>query len=239
MNKIFIMGFPHSGTTILRCVIGHIDEVEEIIDEVDNVDINDINSAKKYILYKYAEPNPKFFEESYKNIIKIFIIRNPVYVFSSLNERYKNEIPPSNSLEIYNEIIKRFIYYENNKTDKNIYTIKYEDLFNNNYEKIKNILDNIGIQYTNKIFNNTEYKNYSHTKLDQIIDFYNKNLSICPPEVHCEVNHKIKRNDQVNQPFVSNNNINKINLTKPQKEYILNNKNILYLYPDINDLLIN
>ena len=33
MNKIFIMGFPHSGTTVLRCVIGHIDEVEEIIDK--------------------------------------------------------------------------------------------------------------------------------------------------------------------------------------------------------------
>lgn len=239
MNKIFIMGFPHSGTTVLRCVIGHIDEVEEIIDEADNIDIDDIKCDKKYILYKYAYPKPDFFEESYKNIIKIFIIRNPVYIYSSLNERFNNEIPPSHSLEIYNEIIKRFIYYENNKTDKNIYTIRYEDLFNNNYEKIKNILDNIGIQYTNKIFNNTEYKNYSHTKLDQIIDFYNKNLSICPPEVHCEVNHKIKRNDQVNQPFVSNNNINKINLTKPQKEYILNNKNILYLYPDINDLLIN
>ena len=33
MNKIIIFGFPHCGTTILKSIIGHIDEVQEIIHE--------------------------------------------------------------------------------------------------------------------------------------------------------------------------------------------------------------
>ena len=33
MKKILIFGFPHSGTTILKSIIGHIDNVEEIINE--------------------------------------------------------------------------------------------------------------------------------------------------------------------------------------------------------------
>ena len=37
MNKILICGFPHSGTTILKCIIGHIKDVEEIIDETYNI----------------------------------------------------------------------------------------------------------------------------------------------------------------------------------------------------------
>ena len=85
MSKILICGFPHCGTTILKSIIGHIDDVEEIIDETT---IINKPTNKKYILCKHPFTDKKFFEKDYEKYIKIFIIRNPVFVFSSLNKRF-------------------------------------------------------------------------------------------------------------------------------------------------------
>jgi len=89
INRILICGFPHCGTTIFKSIIGHIDEVEEIINETMVIDKE---SNKKFILCKWPYTHKTFFEEKYENYIKIFIIRNHLFVFSSLNKRfdYKN-----------------------------------------------------------------------------------------------------------------------------------------------------
>ena len=47
----------------------------------------------------------------------------------------------------YTNIMKRFKHLSDNPKE-GIYTIKYEDLFDNNYEKLKYILDSIGLDYT-------------------------------------------------------------------------------------------
>ena len=36
---------------------------------------------KKYIMCKYPQAKVEFFEEKYKDYIKIFIMRNPLFVF--------------------------------------------------------------------------------------------------------------------------------------------------------------
>ena len=50
MNKIIIFGFPHCGTSILKSIIGHIDDVDEIYDETAEIERE---STKKYILCKF------------------------------------------------------------------------------------------------------------------------------------------------------------------------------------------
>ena len=58
MSKIIIFGFPYSGTSILKSIICHIDEIEEIVDEivdeieeiVDETMTIDKQTTKKYIL---------------------------------------------------------------------------------------------------------------------------------------------------------------------------------------------
>ena len=79
MNKIIIFGFPHCGTTILKSIIGHIDEVQEIIPECSY-----INSkiTKKFAVCKTPFTRGFFFSSpTWNNYYKIFIIRNPFYVF--------------------------------------------------------------------------------------------------------------------------------------------------------------
>ena len=124
MSKIIIFGFPHCGTTILKTIIGHIDNVDEVIgeiysnnkekheytdDEIKNgiykcskgnyankyVDDNVINkdlinaytlSPNKFIVCKTPFIYNKF-TDVYNDYIKIFIIRNPLWIYSSLNKR--------------------------------------------------------------------------------------------------------------------------------------------------------
>jgi len=220
MKKILICGFPHCGTTILRAIIGHIDDVDQIIDETDHINIT---STKKYVLCKFPFTRKVFFEDEYKEYIKIFIIRNPLYVFSSLNKRMNYKLEKDHELEDYIETLKLFINFQKCPCN-NIYTIRYEDLFNNNYKKLKVILNKIGFEYTDKIFDNTQYKNISHSTVEKI-DY-----------IPLDSEHALYRNWQINRPFVSNNERSRIDLLESQRELILRDEYILSVYPEINDV---
>ena len=226
MKKILIFGFPHSGTTILKSIIAHIDKVEEIINETKIVNETKLvrkNTEPEYIVGKWPHTLKKFFSKSYEDHIKIFIIRNPVYVFSSMNKRFKSKIPDGHYFHNYLETIKLFIKYRDNPC-KNIYTIRYEELFENDYQQLRNLLDNIGLKYNDEIFNNHKFTNLSH------------NGTQLPINKPSNSNHRKYRCWQINQEFVSNNDVSKIELTKEQKQQIINNRDILSIYPDVVDL---
>ena len=217
-QKILICGFPHCGTSIMKSIIGHIEDVEEILNETTT--INKI-SSKKFILGKSPFTKDYMFSEEYKDYIKIFIIRNPLFVFSSLNKRYPTPSTNHHSFNEYVNTLKKFIKYKNNH-EKNIYTIKYEDLFENNYEGFKKILNDIGFQYDDTIFDNSKYTNVIING-EKLVNKKPKNN-----------NHGSYRTWQINQPFILNNDISKIDLNKDQKEEIVNNPYVLQIYPDIN-----
>ncbi len=238
MKKIIIFGFPHCGTTILRAIIGHIPEVYEIIGETNKININESeilkkNPEKKYILCKFPFTNNNFYTEKYNDYIKIFILRNPLYVFSSINRRFVNKKPINgHSMNEYKNTCKLFIDNQNNKDD-NSYFIKYEDLFNNNYQKLKDIFDKIGFNYTDDIFDNSKHTNCSHELIRNLSSELQQSIK---NKTYSDKEHEYFRNMQINQPFVNNNNIDKISLTKLQIKEIINDKYILELYPDILQL---
>ena len=216
-QKILICGFPHCGTTILKSIIGHIEDVEEIYNEIQVITKN---SDKKFILGKWPWTYDKFFDGKYKDYIKIFIIRNPLFVFSSLNKRFNYRIPNDHNFACYINTLEKFIKYKTNP-EKNIYTIKYEDLFENNYDELKKILNDIGFQYDDSIFDNSKYTNIGRIGV-KLVDK--------KPQDNDHVHY---RTWQINQPFISNNDISKIDLNEVQIEKIVNNQYVLQIYPDI------
>jgi len=220
-QKIIICGFPHCGTSILKSIIGHIPDVEEIFYETDKINKK---TDKKFILCKYPFTKKQFFEKEYENYIKIFIIRNPFFVFSSLNKRFNYKIPYDHSIEMYINTIKKFIKRRNNN-EKNIYTIRYEDMFDNNFQVLRTIFDDIGMKYENKIFNNTEYTNIIRPGLK---------INKKKPK---NTNHNAYRTWQINQPLIFKNDILKIDLIETQKKKMINDDNILKIYPNINDIM--
>lgn len=220
MSRIIIFGFPHCGTSILKSIIGHIQDVDEIINETSI--ISSCKPGAKFTVCKFPFTRNEFFTDKYKNYIKIFIIRNPLYVFSSLNKRYHNKIPNNHSIREYVKTVEKFIDCDKSVCN-NLYTIKYEDLFDNNYEKLRQLLDSIGLVYDDTIFDNSKYRN-------EII----KSLKL--PAVKPEnENHQLYRTWQINQPFVCNNIPSKIDLTDAQKKELCTNKTISKLYPNLGE----
>lgn len=229
-KKIMIIGFPHCGTSILKSIIGHIEDVEEIYLETDKIEKS---SQKKYILCKTPWVKQKFFEKEYEDYIKIFIIRNPLFVYSSINKRYNYNIPdgpargPLNkflNISNYIETLEYFIKLKNNLS-KNVYTIRYEDMFPNNFQQLKDILDSIGFEYNDNIFDNSSYENSIG---------YNYKKTLTPPQ---NIQHEKYRTYQINQDFKSFNDISKIDLTKEQIERLTTNKVILNIYPNIRTII--
>ena len=223
-QKILICGFMHCGTSILKSVIGHIDCVEEIHGE--NV-ISHVKTDKKFILTKWPWIYDSFFKKDsiFKDVIKIFIVRNPVYVFSSMNKRfnYNYKFTPI-SIKTYSNIVKKFSELMDKKEDK-IYTIRYEDLFKNNYESLKKILNDIGFEYDDSIFDNSKYKNYLFKGLES------------KEEPNHYYNTPKLRAWQINQPFKSNNHISKINLKQYQKDAIKKDPYFLKVFPEIKSMI--
>ncbi len=165
MKKIIIFGFPHSGTSILRTIISHIPEVYTQVCETTSISkkmmINATKENKSAILIKW----PYLINiNKYKDYEKIFIIRNPMWIFSSLNIRFanRNKIPDNHGLESYHRMAQQFINTQG-KNIKKLYHIRYEDMFDNNYKNLKTILNNIGLNYTDDIFDNVKYNNSDQT----------------------------------------------------------------------------
>jgi len=208
IQKILIFGFPHCGTSILKSIIGHIEQVHEIIKETDKINIK---TDKKYILCKTPYTRKKFFEQEYNDYIKIFILRNPIYVYSSLNNRYNYNI--RKDLGLGNYFLQTLQIFDNKRRNpqKNVYTILYEELFENNYEKLKSILNNIGLKYNDNIFDNTQYDNF----------IVGKTIPKNKPVVQ---NHDLYRTYQINEPFKNMNYPDKINLTYKQNTFICSNQ---------------
>tara|TARA_R100001163_G_scaffold65827_2_gene65335 strand:+ start:5943 stop:6683 length:741 start_codon:yes stop_codon:yes gene_type:complete len=228
MKKIFIFGFPHSGTTILQTIFSHVDSVYSNNDESMKIDAKTIDKFEKTkksdIVIKYPYYDDSWIEsEEYGDYHKIFIMRNPYWLYSSLHRRaqldfgkkpdaYNNKhwndvsrayvISPKHSIENWERVSKKWLEYRNNPVDK-VYCIKYEDLFENNYQNLKDILDKIGLEYTDDIFDNTKYKNtYKNMRRVNCLHRYE---------------HLKLRNKQINEPFKNMNLPKKITLTDKQK----------------------
>lgn len=234
MKKIIIFGFPHCGTSILKSIIGHIDEVEEIINETDI--ITQTTSLKKYVICKFPW-TIDFFSEKYKDYIKIFIIRNPAYVFSSLNNRFKNNIPGDHDIDSYMKTLSKFINLKNQKKYLNLYTIRYEDMFKDKFKELRTILDSIGLSYTDDIFDNTKYENQhvKSMKIDSVLKNVEEAIFATTLLTFEAAHHEQFRTWQINQPFKNNNEPAKINLTEKQKTnlFVTNKEMLCKVYPEI------
>ncbi len=228
MKKIIIFGFPHSGTTILRTIIDHIPEVYTHIQETRIITDEIVENAKKenksIILIKY----PYLIDvNKYTDYEKIFIIRNPMWVFSSLNIRFvdKGKIPNDHSLETYHKMAQQFTNTQG-KNIKKLHHIRYEDMFDNNYKNLKTMFNNMGLKYTNDIFDNTKYFNSIYYNDKKISDDDKKEIL----QKTAEPYKKNYRAWQVNQEFKNMNYPKKVKLKKNQMTFLQENIDKLNIY---------
>ena len=165
-KRILVTGFPHCGTTILKSKLGECSNVFEQINESewpeDHRFQEYLNSDKEFYLWKDPIIRHDIFRFGFSrkpvtplhNDVVIAIIRNPYYVFTSqikrglnpFNEQYHTYIDYIRTAEI-------FLDAQKNKYP-NVYCIRYEDMFDNNYLNLRTIMDDIGLVYNDDIFTN-------------------------------------------------------------------------------------
>jgi hypothetical protein len=226
IKKILVTGFPHCGTTILRAKVGECKRVLEQTIEFQDSHLFDENSNYDFYVWKDPFLNEEFrncgFKTKETNIfsetIVIPIIRNPWNVFTSL---YKREKLNSEFSIFDNGQGHSFGYYENTayvvldalkNNYKDVYPIKYEEMFDNNFEKLRQIFDKIGLQYNDTIFENrTKVYKHNHT---EFIENYNETN-----KYDGEL-----RAWQINQPFQNMN--SEVNIPDEFSD-ILKNSNII------------
>lgn len=239
-KKILIFGFPHCGTSILKSIIGHCDNIDEVFDETYTIDENTI--TKDFKVCKHPWTKKEFFQNKYDSFIKIFIIRNPLWVFSSINKRFEYKTSGNHNINFYINTLKEYEYHLNNQhlnTDENnflysspyindLYLIRYEDMFINNFRNLKNIFDKIGLKYTNRIFDNSQFNNIINSNIKTI-----PTNPVCPITKHDEF-----RTYQINLPFINNNELSKLDLTDNQILHLINNTTINNIYPNLSKFII-
>jgi hypothetical protein len=211
-KKILITGFPHTGTSILKSKMGECTNLYECPFEYFSINQNDIlNSGDKEFVLKKTPILPVEIRANtlqrtqlgseYGDYIIIFVIRNPWNVFTSIIKggvNPLNRLEPNQGPEYFikvDEYIAAAKFFLEASTDnyKNIYSIRYEDFFPNDFQKLKELFDRIGLEYTNEIFTNRS-KNYIHAPNVNYDNIDSNTISYSKDRLEL-------RTWQINQPF--------------------------------------
>ena len=173
--KIFIYGFPHSGTTILRKIIGNHSLVSEFYNETGDPP----DKGNPHVVFKC----PILPDLRQKDCKRVMIIKNPYDIFGSLYQRLGDRVlmTPRHSISDYEDHVMHFL------TTKDI-KIQYEELFEE--EKLQRLFERIGLSYQPPI----ERESYIGDKWKDI-----------PEEKPVEQTegsyHALYRSWQINQPL--------------------------------------
>lgn len=170
INKIMILGFPHSGTTVLRAKMGDCRNAMELLTEFNRIDsifagnhrslkvIGKTVTPTKHPLYK-SNFNDRNIIVPYLNNKYCFdykcvlMIKNPYQIFGSISKRFGGKIPEDKtfSFEYYEKFANLWLKYHR-KNEEQVTCIKYEDMFKNDFEILKNLFNKLGLDYSNEIF---------------------------------------------------------------------------------------
>ena len=228
-NPIFIVGFPHSGSSILTAILSMLKNVYTFKGE---------STIFYYKNYKSLE---KLEQETFKNNKKRFLEKTPKHLYFiddilSFYPKAKILISIRNGFDVINSFLKReknfVIAYQRYITDgfeilkwkkknlENIKIVKYEDLIENTIQHLKNICEFIEEPYQQNLL---EY--YKKPKL-----WYDKEIKK-PNDI--SDNPKL-RNWQINQPLFDGRNRWKKELAFYHVNFLINDKDFIFIMKNLD-----
>ena len=188
---VYVLGFPHCGTTILRNICSKITGLVE--DKVEVYTRSSLNETKTITSSDVVCKSPYPVEITNADK-RLFILRQPDFVFYSLGKRFKQSPVtfPYHTLEDYQIALNKF------KTDSG-FTIKYENLFT---DKIKLLFEYLEKPYDKSVL-----------EVDQV-------SSSLSPAYHDHF-HDLRREWQIKQSFRNMNISNDHEEDREKMEYLI------------------
>jgi len=175
INKIMILGFPHSGTTILRAKMGDCQNAMEVTNEIFYIDpVLAANHKDLKVIGKSVTPtlqpcyrgsfNEKNIQTPYGDdkfcfdVNTVLLIKNPYQIFSSINKRFGGTIPEDKtfSFDYYEKFARLWLKYRN-ENEKRVTSLKYEEMFNNDFKVLRNLFNKLGLVYDADIFTGKKF----------------------------------------------------------------------------------
>ena len=229
-KKILITGFPHCGTTVLRALVGNCKNVYDQDREFSEPQNYRPDMPFDFYVWKHPFLHTEFrnfgFKHkpntNFKDTIIIPIIRNPWNVFTSLHIRGSKsgafsvlDDKQGHSIPYYVNTAHR-IYEVMENPIEDVYPIRYEDMFDNNFAKLKTIFDSIGLEYDDSTFIN-EDKKFKHNSMT-LIDGFDGTLEDNVYDIQYriwQINQPFKNmNSEINVPDEINERLNQIDIIK-------------------------
>lgn len=210
--KIYVFGFGHSGTTILRKIIGDHSLVDEVTYETHEVPDYII---RPHIVFKFSGlPDSRHIDCK-----RIMIIKNPWDVMGSIKKRYGPADFPSKIWKVFYAYINWIEYFTKDTDD---YKVRYEDLFKAG--AIESIFEYLGLEYEGVKNRRSEFTFYPGSPL-----FCDKKFIALAK----------LRTKQINQPFQNMTGQSAIYITNEIKRMINSSQIIKDLYEDYEHLSEN
>lgn len=219
INKILIIGFPHSGTTVLRAKMGDCENSIELTTESDYVDAvmatnipdqsiiaKTTNIVTNRAIKQFFEPDGLAPEDNtfYHDYHIVSIIKNPYEIFGSISRRFEGEKLNNIDTKVHGfstfERFAQFWLKYRDGSEPRYHCIKYEELFDNNFSCLKNLFSKIGLEYKENIFKEKQ----GHYALQDVSMLQAKNIEesyIKNDKRPLDSDNSVYRAWQVNQKF--------------------------------------
>ncbi len=220
---ILVCGVPHGGTTVVRKLIGNINGVHDHPHEIDaimGIDYNHFlkkieDTAHKAIVVK--SPFTPRNITNYKSFKVIFVLKNPWDCFGSYRKRFKTEAHYTKAyvdrygIGSYCALAEIWLNIRNNPEQfPNIYPIKYEEMFEDDYAKVKDMVRWLGFSWVDNIINSERVAGHQNWNNKPVPKVENPNTL-----KNTGADNVPLRYWQINQPFHD--------MTGQSREYIFRN----------------
>ncbi len=217
MQRIAIMGFPHSGTSILKRIIGNADHVFEYPYETNLFTDEMIAEARassksamviKDINFPWMEsyqipPETTRVVSEFKEFLAdngtcryVMVIKNPSDIFGSLNKRFgvpeQGRHPPGHSFGEWETWAEVYAFFSANP-QANLFTISYEEFFQGGHARLKEMAAFLDVPFADGLLQN-ERKSLIVENVTDVPDSE-------PPSRKNGADHGAFRTWQINQPL--------------------------------------
>lgn len=198
---IMVYGFPHSGTTILRKLIGEHSQIYDFYNEVEEPPI-----SKGPLVFKI----PMLPDDRHNECKRIMIMKNPYDIFGSFYMRFGEAYLsyPGRRVSDYERFVQHFLTTSD-------FTIKYEELG----KRLPEVFEYLGFEYEG-IKNSPAYISFEHKWIPEEKPTH----QVEGPD------HAYYRQWQINQPFQDMTGQSAKNLPEYGREFINESEIIKQLY---------
>lgn len=149
--RILIAGFPHSGTSILRKLVGNHPDVHDHFASETRRYTRDDRLLRRVIPRRYGGKRHVVFKWPFHDVEGatnahrvIYIVRSPFDAFGSLWQRFGGELPADHSPAAW-QSYARFLL-QRPSSERHCF-VRYEDLFRDDYQAIRSLMTWLGLDW--------------------------------------------------------------------------------------------